>query len=622
MSICPTCQAEFGSDVRFCPRDGSVLQASGQRADLVGQVINQRYRILRLLGEGGWGQVYLAEHVRMGRRDAIKILNQSISGSADAVGRFQREALNASRIVHPNVVAIYDFGETTERMLYIAMEYVEGQTLSRLLRASGPLPTARALHIARQIADALAAAHDMSIVHRDLKPDNILITPSRDGSDRVKVVDFGIAKATGESDQKITRTGFAVGTPGYMSPEQLVGDEVDARSDLYSLSCILYEMLTGEQAFLGPSTEMVLQRLTQPPPRLRERNVRISSALDDLVARGMATKPIERFQSAADFCDAINAILQAGTDGVLQLRSWGNSTAGSVGERIPGEANTDPGRQPSSASQGDISQAGAKSTVAGALAIEMDPVPRREGSRDRALSRPVMSGGMAIAVLLLLVAGGGIFWEFRTMPTEVTSHDSKVAAAEPTPAATTPREASNQESTRASVPASTENTSARIPREAGRNLDTTVVVPVTPGVSRSEISERSAPRSHAGGIAERPVPGHPVTLDIPDRPRRDQLDVTGTPVRPATPPASTLAAVRTLIQTGRSAALRADFESAFGMFVSAEAQLAGLQKEYPESKEVKQLVNERASELAEASKACESLRMVRLLRNEAAPQCH
>src|SRR5690348_2391844 len=161
---------------------------------LIGQVIADRYQILSALGEGGMGRVYLAEHVRMGRKSAVKVMSPNMALSADAITRFNREAANASRINHPNVAQIYDFGETADGMLYLAMEYVEGETLRRLIERVGPLPTIRAAELNRQIADALGAAHHLGIVHRDLKPDNILLTRTHDGSDQVKVVDFGIAK--------------------------------------------------------------------------------------------------------------------------------------------------------------------------------------------------------------------------------------------------------------------------------------------------------------------------------------------------------------------------------------------------------------------------------------------
>src|SRR4051812_23239736 len=161
---------------------------------LVGQIIADRYRVLSLLGEGGMGRVYLAEHVRMGRKSAVKVLNPALAASDDGVTRFNREAANASRINHPNVASIYDFGETSDGTLYLAMEFVEGETLTALLAREVRVDVVRAAQLIKQAADALAAAHHLGIVHRDLKPDNIMIARQLDGKDWVKVVDFGIAK--------------------------------------------------------------------------------------------------------------------------------------------------------------------------------------------------------------------------------------------------------------------------------------------------------------------------------------------------------------------------------------------------------------------------------------------
>src|SRR2546430_4434445 len=240
MKICPVCSTEYADDVKFCPSDGQTLRsaAPGGASDLVGQVIADRYHVTKKLGEGGMGQVYLAEHVKMGRRSAIKVMNPSMVHDPDAVARFNREAANASRITHPNVCAVYDFGETTDGMIYLAMEFIEGEPLTDILERDGALEPGRAVQIFQQVADALQAAHDLGIVHRDLKPDNIMLTKNKGGADAVKVVDFGIAKAIG-GDQagagpKRTQNGPLVRTPGVISPEQLSRGNLRRRSELHS----------------------------------------------------------------------------------------------------------------------------------------------------------------------------------------------------------------------------------------------------------------------------------------------------------------------------------------------------------------------------------------------------
>src|SRR5579884_2123766 len=275
--ICIHCGTEFGMEQRFCPNDGAPLRPTGSDDHLIGQVIADRYQVLELIGEGGMGRVYLAEHVRMGRKSAVKVMSPNMALSADAITRFNREAANAARINHPNVAQIYDFGETSDGVLYLAMEFVEGETLRNIIHRDGPLPPARAANLTKQIADALAAAHHLGIVHRDLKPDNIMVGRHHDGSDWVKVVDFGIAKTVqgsgdpGSGSQTVTTAGVSLGTPEYMSPEQLAGERLDSRTDLYSLGLVLFNMLTGDLPYPKvTSRETLVRRLTEHPRTLAE----------------------------------------------------------------------------------------------------------------------------------------------------------------------------------------------------------------------------------------------------------------------------------------------------------------------------------------------------------------
>ena len=313
MKVCTTCGAEYGDEKLFCERDGTSLRKSGGAGDLVGQVIAERYHITKKLGEGGMGQVYLAEHVKMGRRCAIKIMTPGTMSDPDAISRFNREAANASRISHPNVCAIYDFGETPDGLIYLAMEFIEGKSLSGLMEEAGTLPLARAALIVTQTAEALQVAHDLGIVHRDLKPDNIMVITAR-GKDTVKVVDFGIAKAIGGDEgkgQKVTKTGFVVGTPEYMSPEQLSGDPVDGRSDNYSLGLVFYKMLTGASPFPADSQqETMIKRLTDDPLPLAAARpaVRFPPELQRVMDRALARSPAERFRTAGDFAREVKGL--------------------------------------------------------------------------------------------------------------------------------------------------------------------------------------------------------------------------------------------------------------------------------------------------------------------------
>lgn len=305
VNVCPLCHTAYPTDQETCPRDGTRLGASAERGDpFIGTILADRYRVLRTLGEGGMGRVYLAEHVRMGRLSAVKVMSPALAPTPEAIARFHREAANASRISHPNVAAIYDFGETEDGTLYLAMEYVEGKTLTAVLRESGPLAPIRAAELAVQIADGLHAAHHLGIVHRDLKPDNILVTSSHDGHEQVKIVDFGIAKTTQSGDQTVTSLGVAIGTPEYMSPEQIAGEALDARTDLYSLGLVLFNMLTGVLPHPAlTSKQSLVQRLTARPLTLADvkPNVpwppRVQKALD----RALAPEPDDRYSNVLDF---------------------------------------------------------------------------------------------------------------------------------------------------------------------------------------------------------------------------------------------------------------------------------------------------------------------------------
>lgn len=292
------------------PGSGDDAPSAGKAAgpDLVGEVVAGRYRVLSRLGEGAMGAVYLAEHLRMGRRDALKVLSRSLADDDDARARFTREARNASFINHPNACTVYDFGEIADGLPFIAMEYVDGETLGELLSREGRLSPDRAVDLVAQVTRALEAAHARGIAHRDLKPDNIMLTRAPDGSERAKVVDFGIAKAMeDEGGQNLTMPGWVVGTPEYVSPEQLAGQDLDGRSDLYSLGIVLFRMLTGGLPFHGDTwQEVMTNRLSEPPDRLADvGGTPYPSALEDVVRRTLEREPEERFPDAAAFREAL-----------------------------------------------------------------------------------------------------------------------------------------------------------------------------------------------------------------------------------------------------------------------------------------------------------------------------
>ncbi|HUQ80255.1 MAG TPA: protein kinase [Gemmatimonadaceae bacterium] len=302
--VCPQCGTRYEADHMFCFLDGAALIQAQNSTDLVGSIIADRYRVVSKLGDGGMGQVFLAEHVRMKRRCAVKVMRPQLMSDPVAVVRFNREAENASQISHPNVCAVYDFGETANGLIYLAMEFIDGEPLSRTLEQESSLIPVRAADIISQTADALSAAHGLGILHRDLKPDNIMIAKSRAGTDHVKIVDFGIARVMSKESQQLTSTGIAVGTPEYMSPEQFAGDTLDARTDIYSLALVGYHVLTGAHAFgSGTTTDHLLARLTQPPRRLRlvKPDVAWPDALQKVFDKSLAADPAQRYSDVLDF---------------------------------------------------------------------------------------------------------------------------------------------------------------------------------------------------------------------------------------------------------------------------------------------------------------------------------
>lgn len=275
---------------------------------LVGQVVAQRYRILGLLGRGGMGAVYLAEHTELLKRVALKVLHRYMSTNEEVVARFEREAIAAGRLAHPSIVAATDFGRLLDGSFYLALEFIDGKSLAEVLAENGPLEERRGVALAFQINDALCAAHDAGIVHRDLKPDNVLLVSMEDGRELVKVVDFGIAKLSLDEDHQegLTRAGLVFGTPEYMSPEQAMGHTVDARSDLYGVGMLLYEMLSGSSPFKAQEvTEMLAKQITEPPPPLPES---VAPRLRDLVLWLLQKDPDERPESAARLAEELTDI--------------------------------------------------------------------------------------------------------------------------------------------------------------------------------------------------------------------------------------------------------------------------------------------------------------------------
>ena len=302
---------------------------------LVGGMQVGAYTLVRQIGAGGMGAVWLAEHAMIGRRAAIKVLHEGFASRADIVTRFFNEARAMTAIADPGIVQVFDFGQTAAGQVYIVMEMLEGETLDARVTRQGPLAVGDALRVARQIASSLGAAHARGIVHRDLKPENVFVV--RDGEaasgERTKLLDFGIAKLTGELSGSRTNTSALMGTPVFMSPEQCRGaGQVDQRADVYSLGCVLYVLLTGRPPFWadGPG-EIIAMHLREPAPAVSSAGRAMPPAVDALVARCLAKDPAARYAHGEELAQALGAVLamlsDAGARGTGTQRPVMASTA-------------------------------------------------------------------------------------------------------------------------------------------------------------------------------------------------------------------------------------------------------------------------------------------------------
>lgn len=411
--------------------------AAGSDADFVGRVLGGRYRIISKLGEGAMGAVYLGEHMKIGRRDAIKVLRQGLATDPDTIARFVRGTRNVAMIRHPNICTIYDYSDLAGDTQFVAMEYVAGRTLRELLDDEPRLPMDVAVHIACQAADALQAAHEVGIVHRDLKPANIMVVPNRAGSYDVKVVDFDIAKGSSDGEgEEVTRMGFVVGTPEYMSPEQLIGDRLDGRSDVYSLALVLFRMLTGTLPFVAEDTQdLMVKRLTEQPMKLLEfmPGAGYPPALEAAIHRALQRKPADRQASAAEFRQEV-AAAAVGAVGAQNLsHAAGGAVPGGWSATEAAARTTAAPLQPAAATA-----AGASPVVPEAASAAAGDGSARPASRRGWLYGGAVGVVAAIAVVALLVTReqGAPAGEALTQTTEGLAESGGSMSAPADPAAT------------------------------------------------------------------------------------------------------------------------------------------------------------------------------------------
>jgi serine/threonine protein kinase len=388
-------------------------------AALIGTVLNERYRLERVLGEGGFGTVFEAEHLLIGRRVALKMLLPELATNAGILERFRREARAASAIGNEHIVDVIDMGSFPDGAPFIVMELLAGKELGQLIDEVGPLPIGRAVRIIREVCGALSAAHAAGIVHRDLKPANIFLIERNGSPDFTKVLDFGISKvhAPGEgSDTGLTKTGVAMGTPAYMSPEQAQGlRSVDHRTDVYAVGAILFEVLTGSTPFRAESyASMLMKLLVTPPPPLRELRPDAPEELADIVARTLAKTPEERFSSMDELSKALEPFVAIDT----------------APPRISHEPNVSvPPTTPRGA--GTVMLASKEEAAPAVVSEIVPPPPSSRGPLFAVL-------GLVAAVVIALVVGG--VWWSGSEETVATAPSARAPEEPEVPAAPDPPE--------------------------------------------------------------------------------------------------------------------------------------------------------------------------------------
>jgi serine/threonine-protein kinase len=364
---------------------------------LLDSTIAGRYRLDAKLGAGGMGAVYRATRLLIGDEVAVKILHADQT-DPHACERFRREAQAAARLKHPNAVTIHDFGVTDDGLQYLVMELVEGESLRQILKQQGPLTVSASAEIVNQVCAALDEAHRHHIIHRDIKPDNIIVNVSATGL-RVKVLDFGIAKLRDETAGNLTQTGSILGTPHYMSPEQCLGEELDGRSDIYSLGVVLYEMLTGLLPFNSPTMAAVLvQQVTQAPPPLRSLNASISPAVEAAVLLALDKQRDPRPQTAAEFARNFSASI----------------------EKVPRLVSASTGGPVVGASSGEPA-----SHMAATVVIPR-PSGRRALSTNSWLTRNRLIAGIVILAALM---AGGVYLSARNGPQQAGNGSAEITTA-------------------------------------------------------------------------------------------------------------------------------------------------------------------------------------------------
>jgi serine/threonine-protein kinase len=418
---------------------------------MIGTLAAGRYRIIKQLGEGGMGKVYLAEHIAIEKRVALKVLRAEYATKGEIVKRFQQEAISASRIKHPNVLDVFDFGQLENGCFYLAMEFLAGNDLADEITRRRVLDPATGIRVSMQICRALAAAHANGVVHRDMKPENVFLQRTADGEEIVKIVDFGIAQlrskddAVTETKRRLTRTGMIFGTPEYMAPEQASGKHADLRADIYAVGIIMYEIFTGAVPFTGETFLGVLTKhLNEAPPHMTTvyPELAISAELQNVIMRALMKDPSVRYQSMLEFAQAISNTPDAAALGYRQIQSSmaehsmsylphapSNPThqqfAPSTPPPPPPGASTPPPALQAVKLVGQETVAARAETLIGAEAVTRPPSAKSNG------------GAIALAAIAILAVGGGGAWFMAKRNASITSPAAETSVATGSVAAAT-----------------------------------------------------------------------------------------------------------------------------------------------------------------------------------------
>jgi len=412
--ICGRCGTRYDASSAFCIRDGAPLEAGEAPDPYLGQTLLGQFHLESRLGAGGMGTVYKARQLGVERPVAVKILHAELTQNADAIRRFQREARVSAALDHPNVVRVILFGQLPDQSLFLVMEFLDGRSLADVVHAEGALAPARAVHITLQVCDAIGEAHRQGVVHRDVKPENVqLVTRGRD-PDFVKVLDFGIARFLWGEQTMVTQSGLIFGTARYISPEGAAGEVTDARSDVYSIGVLLFQLLCGETPFDAPApVSLLMKHIQDPAPdvRSRGRGAGVPAPIAEVVARTLAKNPDARFDDARALSDALReAAAQAGL--TAPLPSGAPSIAPPASHTLRGAARDASDTTPPLAARSSLAPQRATHAASDVTNASDEPhfddsaditgLPRRrQRTRKRLLIAAFLTGALAV--------GGGAF---------------------------------------------------------------------------------------------------------------------------------------------------------------------------------------------------------------------